>query len=136
MHRPTDRPTDRVHPIHVIQIRCTCPRCHAAMPHYVNSADSVRSGDSYKTENADNGKGKSMQRHPCIFLINFSDRHPYVAHYKQMSQCSTLPVSMTDNESSRVTFLSAIVCTATNMVATCRRMIELGQKKDHGNQED
>ena len=66
------------------------------------------------------------------FLINFSDRHPYVAHYKQTSQCSTLPVSMTDNESSKVTFLSAIMCTATNMVATCKRMIELGQKKTMG----
>ena len=27
------RPTDRVCPIHVILIRCTCPRCQAAMPH-------------------------------------------------------------------------------------------------------
>ena len=31
--RPTDRPTDRVRPIHVMMIRCTCPRCQAAMPH-------------------------------------------------------------------------------------------------------
>ena len=43
-----------------------------------------------------------------------------------------LPVNMTDNESSKVTFLSAIVCTATNMAATCRRMIELGQKNTMG----
>ena len=47
------RPTDRVHPIHMILIRCTCPCCHA----HVNSA--VHSGDSYKTENTDNGKAKS-----------------------------------------------------------------------------
>ena len=59
--RPINRPTDRVRPIHVILIRCTCSRCQAAMPHshvrHVNSA--VRSGDSYKTENADDGKAKS-----------------------------------------------------------------------------
>ena len=59
--RPTDRPTDRVRPIHVILIRGA--RAHAAKPpcqthvRHVNSA--VRSGDSYKTENADDGKAKS-----------------------------------------------------------------------------
>ena len=54
-----DRPTDRVRPIHVILIRCTCPRCQAAPPchthvRHVNSP--VRSGDSYKT---DDWKAKS-----------------------------------------------------------------------------
>ena len=59
-----DRPTDRVRPIHVILIRCTCPRCqspcHTHVRH-VNSAvrSAVRSVDSYKTENAYDGKAKS-----------------------------------------------------------------------------
>ena len=54
-----DRPANRVRPIHVIPIRCMYPRCHATMPHsyHVNSA--VCSRDSYKTENADDGKAKS-----------------------------------------------------------------------------
>ena len=30
--RPSDRPTDRVLPIHMIRIRCTCPRWHAVRP--------------------------------------------------------------------------------------------------------
>ena len=62
LHRPTNRPTNRVRPIHVILRRCTCPRAHAAMPRsHVNSA--VHSGDSYKTENANNGKAKSRDTH-------------------------------------------------------------------------
>ena len=48
--RPTDRPTDRVRPIHVILIRCTCPRCQAAWP-LVSSPDQIfraRPADSSK----------------------------------------------------------------------------------------
>ena len=57
--RSTDWPINRVCPIHVIQIRCT--RAHTATPCHahvvVNGA--VHSGNSYKTENADDGKAKS-----------------------------------------------------------------------------
>ena len=56
------RPTDRVRPIHVILIRCACPRCQTAPPCHTHVRDvnsAVRSGDSYKTENADDEKAKS-----------------------------------------------------------------------------
>ena len=59
VHRPTNQPTNRVHPIYMILICCTCPRYHVAPPchTYVNSV--VRSHDSYITKNADDGKVKS-----------------------------------------------------------------------------
>ena len=46
--QPTDRPTDRVRPIHVILIRCMCPRCRAAMPHSCPTYE-LCSGNSYKS---------------------------------------------------------------------------------------
>ena len=64
--RPTDSPTDWLCPSHSHDTDTlyvpTLPR-GAAMPHsyHVNSA--VCSRDSYKTENADNGKAKSRDTH-------------------------------------------------------------------------
>ena len=59
MHRPTDQLTNRVRPINVILIRCTCPRYHAAPPCHAHVNCAVHCHDSYKTENVDDGKAKS-----------------------------------------------------------------------------
>ena len=55
----TNRPTDSVCPIHVILIHCTCPHYHAVPPCHVHVNSAVRSCDSYKTKNGNNGKVKS-----------------------------------------------------------------------------
>ena len=63
--QPTDRPTDRLCPSHscdndMLHVP-TLPRHATFMCVVVNSA--VRSGNSYKTENTDNGKVKSRDTH-------------------------------------------------------------------------
>ena len=98
--RPTDRPTNRVRPIHVlcvILICCTSPRYPrgAAMPrsYHVNSA--VRSHDSYKLRTPTMGKRKAetpAQRTARLeregnqrtssylrFLVGLA-MHPWVSH--------------------------------------------------------
>ena len=66
VHQPTDWPTNCVRPItwyryvahaHAVML------CHHATLMHVNSADPVCSGDSYKTEDADDGKTKSRDTH-------------------------------------------------------------------------
>ena len=70
--RLTDRPTEHVHPSHVIQICCThtCPH-HCNLCVVVNNAV-CSSDDSYKTENADDGKAKS--RHLRNKLWGWNER--------------------------------------------------------------
>ena len=62
--QPTDQPTDQLCPSHhVLWIHCMCPH---TLAHHVRPCRScvvvnstVRSGDSYKTKNGNNGKAKS-----------------------------------------------------------------------------
>ena len=69
--------------------------------------------------------------HPMMKYI-FSDSHPYVAHHKQASQCTTYQVAQLTMKAPRLLPFQlsvAFMHTATNMVVTCRGKIELGQKK-------
>ena len=94
--------TDRVHPIHMIQIHCTrtCLSCHTSPPTlprrgwtklchaHVNSV--VCSGDSYKTESADDVKVKSIDTcTPNCELRDWNERETS----EPLHTCTSLPVS-------------------------------------------
>ena len=71
-HTPAHPPTNRVSPIHVILP--TLP-CHATlMSVVVNGAVRSASGDSYKTENADDGKAKSRDTRATNCEAGMRDR--------------------------------------------------------------
>ena len=101
---PPIKNSDRDRPCHVILIRCTCPRCHA-MPRSSSCAwwwtvQCVSSGDSYKTENTDDGKAKSRdtrgratnceagtrERSANLFIFVFPWRYRHLGFHVQYGQ--------------------------------------------------
>ena len=131
-----DRPTDRVRPFHVILTRCTCPQCHAAIPHSCEQC-SARSGDSYKTENADNGKTKNRDTHAMNCEAGMRERpanffilvllvgiaiHLWVSNVSQNAVCTCCLMLESVKKG---------LCEVTSEKDTCTHVMHTGMHRPH-----